>query len=138
MIKVTDRIWLHEGELSWEFVRAGGPGGQHVNKASTAVQLRFNVDSSSLPQDVKDRLRSIAGHRLTAGGDVVIEARESRSQERNRNEALQKLTELLSRAAEKPRRRRKTKPTAASKERRLKAKAVRGAKKKMRRKGGEE
>lgn len=138
MIKVTDKIWLLEGELSWEFVRAGGPGGQHVNKASTAVQLRFNVNSSSLPQDVKDRLKAIAGHRLTAAGDIVIEARESRSQERNRTEALQKLIDLVARATEKPRRRRKTRPTAASKERRLKAKSIRGVKKKMRRKGGEE
>jgi ribosome-associated protein len=138
MIKVADGIWLSEGELSWEFVRAGGPGGQHVNKASTAVQLRFDIGSSSMPRDVKERLKSLAGRRLAGVGEVVIVARESRSQERNRAEALRKLVELIAAAAEKPRTRKKSRPTAASRERRLKAKTIRGAKKKMRKKGGEE
>lgn len=139
MIKVTKDIWLDESELEWEFIRAGGPGGQHVNKASTAVQLRFGVDASAtLSPGVKARLKEIAGHRMTAGGEVVITARESRSQERNRADALDKLVELVTKAAHTPKRRKKTRPTTASRERRLKAKTVRSVKKKMRKKGEEE
>lgn len=139
MIKITGNIWIDEGEVREEFIRASGPGGQHVNKASTAVQLRFNVDASpGLPGDVKARLKALAGQRLTGEGDIIITSRESRSREQNRQEALDKLVELIEKAAQRPRARRKTKPTKGSKERRLKEKAVRGAVKKMRTKKGEE
>ncbi|HBG46355.1 MAG TPA: aminoacyl-tRNA hydrolase [Deltaproteobacteria bacterium] len=138
MIKVAQNVWLDESELNWEFIRASGPGGQHVNKASTAVQLRFNAAASTLPQYVKERLKTIAGRRMTIEGDVVIIARDSRSQERNRAEALQKLVELVGKAAHVPKGRIKTRPTAGSRERRLKAKTVVSVKKKMRRRGGEE
>lgn len=139
MIKITGNIWIDEGEVREEFIRASGPGGQHVNKASTAVQLRFNVDASpGLSGEVKARLKALAGQRLTGEGDIIITSRESRSREQNRQEALDKLVELIEKAAQRPRARRKTKPTKGSKERRLKEKAVRGAVKKMRTKKGEE
>ncbi|MBI2399850.1 MAG: aminoacyl-tRNA hydrolase [Deltaproteobacteria bacterium] len=139
MIKITGNIWIDEGEVREEFIRASGPGGQHVNKASTAVQLRFNVDASpGLSSEVKARLKALAGQRLTGEGDIIITSRESRSREQNRQEALDKLVELIEKAAQRPRARRKTKPTKGSKERRLKEKAVRGAVKKMRGKKGEE
>ncbi|CAG1066195.1 Peptidyl-tRNA hydrolase ArfB [uncultured bacterium] len=139
MIRITGNIWIDEGEVREEFIRASGPGGQHVNKASTAVQLRFNVDSSpGLPSDVKARLKALAGQRLTSEGDIIITSRESRSREQNRQEALDKLVELIEKAAQRPRARRKTKPTKGSKERRLNEKAKRGAVKKMRGKKGEE
>ena len=139
MIKITGSIWIDEGEVREEFIRASGPGGQHVNKASTAVQLRFNVDASpGLPGYVKARLKALAGQRLTSEGDIIITSRESRSREQNRQEALDKLIELIEKAARRPKARRKTKPTKGSKERRLKEKAVRGAVKKMRTKKGEE
>lgn len=139
MIKITGNIWIGEGEVAEEFIRASGPGGQHVNKASTAVQLRFNVDASpGLPGYVKARLKALAGQRLTSEGDIIITSRESRSREQNRQEALDKLIELIEKAAQRPKARRKTKPTKGSKERRLKEKAVRGAVKKMRTKKGEE
>jgi ribosome-associated protein len=139
MIKITGNIWIDEAEVREEFIRASGPGGQHVNKTSTAVQLRFNVDASpGLPFDVKARLKALAGQRLTVEGDIIITSRESRSREQNRQEALDKLVELITKAAHRPKARRKTKPTKGSKERRLKEKAVRGAVKKMRGKKGEE
>ncbi|MCC6503607.1 MAG: aminoacyl-tRNA hydrolase [Deltaproteobacteria bacterium] len=139
MIKITGNIWIDESEVKEEFIRASGPGGQHVNKASTAVQLRFNVDASpGLPSDVKARLKALAGQRLTGEGEIIITSRDSRSREQNRQDALDKLVELITKAAHRPRARRKTKPTKGSKERRLKEKAVRGVVKKMRKKGGEE
>lgn len=139
MIKVTDHIWIDESEVKEEFIRASGPGGQHVNKSSTAVQLRFNVDSSpGLPGDVKARLKALAGQRLTGEGDIIITSREHRSREQNRLDALEKLIALIRKAAHRPKARRKTRPTLGSKEKRLKEKAVRGAVKKMRKKGGEE
>lgn len=139
MIKVTDHIWIDEAEVREEFIRASGPGGQHVNKTSTAVQLRFNVDSSpALTSEVKARLKALAGQRLTGEGDIIIISREHRSREQNRLDAQDKLVELIKKAAHRPKARRKTRPTKGSKEKRLKEKSVRGAVKKMRRKGGEE
>lgn len=138
MIKVTEKIWLDESDLKWEFIRAGGPGGQHVNKAATAVQLRFNSASAAMPSYVKTRLKAVAGHRMTSEGEIVIIARASRSQEDNRKDALERLVELIREASIVPKSRRKTKPSAASKERRLKEKAKRAGVKKMRKKGGEE
>jgi len=140
MIEVTPAIGLAESELSWKAVRASGPGGQHVNKTSTAVELRFDVRASpALPEPVRARLYRLAGSRLTQEGVVVIVAQEYRSQELNRQAALDRLLALIRRAAEPPPPpRKKTKPTRASKERRLVGKAKRGAVKSMRGKPGME
>lgn len=133
MIPVTDAITLDDRELRLLFVRSSGPGGQQVNKVATAVQLRFDVRrSQSLPEEVKQRLLGMAGHRLTAEGVLVIDARRFRTQERNRQDALARLVALIRRAAERPKPRRKTAPSAASKERRLRTKRRRGETKRCR------
>ena len=127
MIRVTPTIAIEESELAVEFVRSSGPGGQHVNKASTAVQLRFDaLRSPSLEAEVRQRLAALAGNRLTAEGVIVIDARRFRSQKQNREDAVGRLVELIRRAAHKPRVRRKTKPSAASRRKRLEAKQRRG------------
>lgn len=114
-------------EVRFEFLRASGPGGQNVNKVSTAVRLRFDVASSaSLPAEVKERLVRLAGRRMTEDGVLVIEARRYRTQDRNRTEALRRLQDLIARAQERPSPRRPTRPTAAARERRLRAKRIRG------------
>lgn len=120
MIEITPQIALDEAEVSFEFARAGGPGGQHVNKVETAVRLRFDaMNSPSLPEEVRERLLALAKGRLTREGAILIEARRHRSQEKNRRDALERLVELIRRAAEPPVPRHATKPTRASKERRL-------------------
>ncbi len=127
MIRVTDRIAIDEGELSESFVRASGPGGQNVNKLSTAVQLRFDVRRSpSLPDDVRARLIGLAGARLTRDGVLVITAQRHRTQERNRADALERLLDLIRQAAVRPKPRRPTRPTRASRERRIASKKRRG------------
>jgi ribosome-associated protein len=134
MIRVTETIAIDENELSESFVRSSGPGGQNVNKVATAVQLRFDVrNSPSLSEGVRARLEKLGGSRITKNGVLVISADRHRTQERNRADALTRLITLIRRAAEAPRKRRPTKPTAASKERRLKAKSERGVVKKLRR-----
>jgi len=134
MIRITDGISIDEGELEEEFVLSSGPGGQNVNKVSTAVRLRFDaLGSASLPAEVKERLVRLAGRRMTADGSLIIEARQYRSQERNRQAALERLVHLIQQAAVPPKPRRKTQPTQASKLRRLEAKRKRSQVKRLRR-----
>jgi ribosome-associated protein len=133
MIRITDAIAIDEREIHESFVRASGPGGQNVNKLATAVQLRFDARGSpSLPEDVRARLERLAGRRLTQDGVLVITARRHRTQERNRQDALERLVELVRRAARPPTPRRPTKPSAAARRRRLDAKQRRGVIKRLR------
>ena len=134
MIQVTPTISIDEDELVEHFIRASGPGGQNVNRVATAVELRFNVDASEgVPASIKPRLRRLAGQRMTRDGEIVIKADRYRSQQRNREDARERLFELIRRAAVVPRPRIKTQPTRAARERRLDAKARRGNVKRMRR-----
>jgi len=133
MIRVTDSIAIDDSELDEDFIRSSGPGGQNVNKLSTAVQLRFNVRRSpSLPNDVALRLMRLAGSRLTKDGVLIITAQSHRTQERNRQDARDRLIELIRQAAVIPIKRRKTKPTKASKEKRIESKKRRSNIKGMR------
>jgi ribosome-associated protein len=133
MIRVTDQITIDEREIEESFVRASGPGGQNVNKLSTAVQLRFDVRSSpSLPADARARLERLAGARLTRDGVLVIIAQRHRTQVANRADALERLLDLIRRAAVVPKKRRPTKPTRASRERRIESKKRRAGVKRLR------
>ncbi len=134
MIRITSRLAIDDREVDESFVRASGPGGQNVNKLSTAVQLRFDVRGSpSLPGDVKARLERLAGARLTRDGVLVIIAQRHRTQARNRQDALDRLIDLIRRAAVAPTPRRATRPTAASRERRIESKKRRTGIKHLRR-----
>ena len=133
MIPITDHLALDEGELDESFIRASGPGGQNVNKVASAVQLRFDVrQSPSLSAGVRQRLERLAGRRLSQDGVLVITAQRFRSQERNREDALHRLIELIRRAASPPPPRRPTRPTAGSREQRLADKARRARLKRQR------
>ncbi|OGW55209.1 MAG: peptide chain release factor I [Nitrospirae bacterium RBG_19FT_COMBO_55_12] len=134
MIPITPTISIGDSEIQLHFVRSSGPGGQNVNKVATAVQLRFDVGNSpSLPGDVRTRLIRLAGRRVTQDGILIIEARQFRTQERNREDAIERLVELIRQATQKPKPRKKTKPSKAAKERRIEGKKQRGVVKKMRR-----
>ncbi len=133
MIRITPDISLDENEIVWKFVGASGPGGQHVNKVATAVQLRFDVaHTPSLPEAVRLRLQKLAGGRLTKHGVIVIDARRFRTQERNRRDALERLMSLVRRALEPTKSRIRTQPSAAFQRRRVEQKRRRGAQKKAR------
>ena len=133
MIRITDEIAIDEGEIAETFVRASGPGGQNVNKLATAVQLRFDVrHSPSLPPDVRARLVRLAGSRLTLDGVLIIMAQRHRTQERNREDARERLVELIRQAAIRPKPRRPTRPTLASRERRIEGKKRRAGVKRLR------
>jgi len=133
MIEITPDICIDEDEIQETFLRASGPGGQNVNKVSTAVQLRFDVAGSrSLPEDVRQRLLRMGGKRVTAQGVLVIQSQQHRTQEQNREAALRRLVELVRRAAEPPKKRYQTRPTRASQERRLEKKRHRGLVKRLR------
>lgn len=134
MIHITPTIAIDESEIQLEFVRASKPGGQKVNKVATAVQLRFDVaNSPSLPDDVRERLFRLASRRITQDGVLIIRAERFRTQDRNREDAIDRLIELICKAAEKPKPRRTTRPTLASKRRRLEDKRRRGETKRARR-----
>lgn len=133
MGKITYNLFLNDSEIKIIFVRSPGPGGQNVNKLATAAQLRFNVlHSPSLPEDIRLRLLSLLGKKITREGDLIIKASRYRTQERNKQDAIDRLITLLKRAAIRPKKRKKTKPTQASSERRVATKKLRGKRKSLR------
>ena len=138
MIPVTDTLSLDERDLDERFVRSSGPGGQNVNKVSTAVELRFNVAASPLPDEVKARLVLLAGNRINVDGILLIDSREHRLQSMNREAARARLVTLIRQALVKPRTRRPTKPKAGAREKRLTSKKLRGGVKASRRRAGEQ
>ena len=133
MLKINSNITIKTNEIRFDFVRSSGPGGQNVNKVASAAQLRFDIrNSTSIPEEIKPKLIKLAGKRVTSDGILVLDARTSRSQSQNREEALERLRSLILEALHKPNPRRKTKPTPASIEKRLRNKKARGSVKRLR------
>lgn len=134
MIQITDTLFIREDEIQLDFIRSSGPGGQHVNKVSTAVQLRFDVrQSDTLTDEIRHRLLRIAGGKMTEDGVLIIKAQRFRSQDKNRKDAIDRLIELIRKATVKPKPRRKTRPSPAARQRRLSTKKKRGEIKRQRR-----
>ena len=134
MIHITDTLFIDESDIQMDFVRSSGPGGQNVNKVSTTVMLRFNaMQSDALTEDIRNRLRLIAGRKMTEEGILIIKANRYRSQDKNRKDAIERLIALIRQATVKPKSRRKTRPSHAAKERRLSAKKRRSEIKRRRR-----
>ncbi len=138
MLQINPTLAIDERDLDERFVRASGPGGQNVNKVSTAVELRFDVGASSLPEPVKERLVALAGGRMTGDGVLLIDSREHRTQAQNREAARERLVALLRRAATAPKTRRPTRPRAGARERRIASKKQRGEVKRLRRRRGDD
>lgn len=133
MIRITRTFAIPDREIQEQFVQASGPGGQNVNKVATAVQLRFDIGKSAvLPEPVKQRLRDLAHNQITTEDVLIVEAKEHRTQERNRRAAREKFAHLIRKALKPPRKRKRTRPTRASEERRLENKRIRARKKKLR------
>ncbi len=132
-IHITRNIYLNDDDIEYRFISASGPGGQHVNRTATAVQLRYDLEKAELPISVKTKLRKLAENRINLDGILIIEAQEFRSQHQNRQAALERLVSLIKEAAKPKKRRIPTKPTRASKERRIQNKKIQGEKKKRRR-----
>ena len=133
MIEVTPTLKIDESDIQLDFIRASGPGGQNVNKVASKAQLRFDTNSSSLPEDVRSRLQQIAKNRISDDGILLIEARRYRTQDQNRADAINRLVVLIRKAAEKPKTRRRTRPTGASIRKRLESKRRRSETKQQRR-----
>jgi ribosome-associated protein len=135
MISIENKIFIHEEDLEFNFVRSSGPGGQNVNKVSTAVQLRFNLSNfQNINEDVKIRIKKFAGRRITANGILIIEAKRYRTQEKNKQDAINRLIELFKKAIVAPKKRKSTKPTKVSSEKRIDLKKQRSSKKELRKK----
>jgi ribosome-associated protein len=133
MIEITPTLSIDENEIQLDFVRSSGPGGQNVNKVASAVQLRFDIDASAaLPDAAKHRLRSLSRNRVTSEGVLILEAKRFRTQEQNRQDAIQRFIELIQRSLYQPKARKRTKPSQAAREKRLQEKRQRGERKKLR------